>query len=708
MAFYDYDDVELIQFAEDRRLQCLDEDTQLEYRREQGTLAYYANTGVYPDGSEVSQGLSSVQHNVMRPCTDTLTTYHVKASLDENPIQIASANATMEEQMKADQLSKLLNAVWKINNTGDFVESLVQSSLINVCGFAKATWDDTPTVSMVPVPNATLEQINAIMAEMEAVGDGVSVEVMEGESVMQSVTQMDMMTGEEVSIEVESGSDWMLRVIHPTGIPRVSILRPNNVEINSGTTSINQDPYTHSVFHSATLPGQTVIDMFPDVEIDMEKLEDGSANTDDSDETRGALTDRSQNSDTTTGDYESVVLREAWVKLDNVDYPGFSHLIYSGQQLIVAEDHVGPIPITQYSPFAIPHEFYGLGLWDKLRDKQTVLTAMRRNHVDYTVLTSTHAMSPIISSMAGESAVENFEQGRVGPKVIEDGVDKVSDAVMFPSVPTQVQGNEAIAQSVNQEVISEVGIDYIAGVVSADIEKSGNDQAKTAMVMDNASAKIEKMVRRFADGPMIDISLNWTDMLIRNADTFAVKRLVEMVTPGEPFYAASDYIYYPTARADYVIKAGLGHIKREVKIQQMMAIRALQKEAIADGGFVPPEKINMASEKIVELMDEDPGSYFATPEEIAQYKQEIQGAAQMEAMALQQQTAQTLQIAQESHTAQMAEQRAKTAKLIAEANNLSFEQALQMMEFEEKKINNALERQIASSQAGPVTVGISL
>ena len=707
MAYHGYDDVALIQFAEDRRLQALDEDTQLEYRREQGTLAYYANTGVYPDGSEVSSGLASVQHSIMRPCTDTLTTYHVKAFLDENPIQITPKNTTEMEIKKADQLSKLLNAVWKVNNTGEFVESLVQSSLVNVTGFAKASWDDTPTTTIIPVPNATASDINAIMSETEV--DGVTVEIMEGEAGFETIAEVDPLTGEQIEFQQELPGDWKLKVMHPTGLPKVSVLRPNNVEINSGTTSINADPYTHSVFHSVSLPGKTVINMFPDVEIDPELLEDGSANTDDSDETRGALTDRSQNSDTTTGEYETVVLRESWVKLDDSDYPGFHHIIYSGKQLIVAEEHIGPVPMTQYNPFPIPHEFYGLGLWDKLRDKQTVLTAMRRNHVDYTVLTSTHAMSPIISSMAGESAVENFEQGRVGPKVIEDDVTKVSDAVMFPNVPTQVQGNETISQSVRQEVISEIGIDYIAGVVSTDIEKSGNDQAKTAMVMDNASAKVEKMVHRFADGPMIDISLVWTDMLIRNADSPSVMRLIESVTPGEPFYAAKDYVYYPTARADYTIKAGLGHIKRDVKVQQMMAIRAMQKEVIADGGFVPPEKITQASRKIVDLMDEDPMSYFATPEENMAFQQKMEGQTQMTAQMTMQQQQQTMQLAKESHMASMAEQRAKTAKMIAETNNISFDQALEMMKFEEAKLSAEFERQTVQSQnSGLINVGVSL
>ena len=62
------------------------------------------------------------------------------------------------------------------------------------------------------------------------------------------------------------------------------------------------------------------------------------------------------------------------------------------------------------------------------------------------------------------------------------------------------QNTTQIMQELRQQVIADVGIDPITGQISTDIEKSGNDAAKTSMALDNSSIKTEGYSRRFADG----------------------------------------------------------------------------------------------------------------------------------------------------------------------------------------------------------------
>ena len=677
------DDMKIIDEARKRRKLTRDEDTQLEYRREQGTLAYYANTGVYPDGCEPTQGLSTVQHNIMRPCVDTLTTYHKKSFLDDDPIEMRPVNNTNREQMKAMQNSKLLNAVWRNIDIGQFVEQLTQTSLVNITGFSKAYWDNTPHMYTDTYQGITLEQANAIAAVKEEMG--ATDVVIEGEASMMVMSEYDPMTGEEVEVEVEEPSEFTISCMLPTGLPTAEVVKPERVEVNLETESINRDNRTSYVgIYSDSTPRDIYNewkDIVPDLKDRLGDLGSYEQNTSDEEEIREILLDKNAVDGVEMGENRTVELIECWFKPDDLE-GNICHMIYSGGVLLLKEDWNGQIPISENNPFPIPHQLYGLSVWDKIRDKQIVLTALRRNAVDYTILTSTNAMSPFIMSDAGQQAVANIAQGRVGPRLVDSQVDDVKAAVMFAPVPAQPNNHEQIATQVKQEVISEIGIDYINGVVSAEIEKSGNDEAKTAQVMDSASTKIETQIRRLADGAITDHSWIFLQLLIDHADTPSVRTLVESVTPGMPFLAAEDgFTFNPTMRGMMQIKAGLGHISRDVKIQRLAFVQQQQLSILGQGGFVPPQKLQAPSKMIAELLDQDPEQFFASEMELQQFQMAQQQAMQAQSAAQAAQIQQQMQISSEVHQMSMQEGMARTAEIIAKAKNIPMEQALKEAEF---------------------------
>ena len=186
---------------------------------------------------------------------------------------------------------------------------------------------------------------------------------------------------------------------------------------------------------------------------------------------------------------------ESWILADR-DGDGIDewrHVFTSGTTLLSDEEWFGQLPFFSFTYFPVPHKFYGLGVWNKLRTYQLTATGIIRAEI----VTRLQQITPRWLVDPRFVDINSLQSGRPGPIITRPGFDPAQ--VLPLDAPAGANNSLQILDFIHQRVIAEIGIDPVSGQISADVEKSGNDAAKTAMVIDNASAKIEGYCREFAE-----------------------------------------------------------------------------------------------------------------------------------------------------------------------------------------------------------------
>ena len=223
--------------------------------------------------------------------------------------------------------------------------------------------------------------------------------------------------------------------------------------------------------------------------------------------------------------------------------------------------------------------------------------------------------------------------------------------------------------------------------ISSDVEKSGNDAAKTAMVIDNASAKVEEYARRFAEEGLREVIWSVFDLLKKNSDDTSVMALVDRVTPGIPFLAAEENM----DKASLLAKVGLGHLTSRQKIEGLSTIQAMQTqiEAVTPGAIPIEKKLALSYEMAKALGYLNYYDFLPTPEESA----EAQAIAAEQA----QQSNPMLELEIAKLTSEIKELDARAAENIVDAEVKGRKQAL-----EEQKA--AAEIALEAQQGRPVAI----
>ena len=262
-----------------------------------------------------------------------------------------------------------------------------------------------------------------------------------------------------------------------------------------------------------------------------------------------------------------------------------------------------------------------------------------------------------------------MESGAPGPIEVPGSFDPNVDIVPVTS-PVGSSETLNILQELRKQVIAEIGIDPVTGQISQDVEKSGNDAAKTAMVIDNASVKMEGYARRFAEGPLRDISWQIAYELVRHKDDDMVMRILNEVTPGEPFYAGQMNFSSTVRKTDLMSKVGLGHQTSQQKIAASQTTSAMIAQLSAD----PTKAMYMLTKDTLEGFGyEQPEDVLGTLEdwetkslEMKQAQQAQLQQGQMQLQMQQQQFQQQFQLDQQKATFEMKLKQAETMSKIAE------------------------------------------
>ena len=616
---------------------------ELSFQREQSTRAY---NGVLTDGLQPTTGMSSIVNNKIQPCVETLTTYLTKIFCsDKETVVFTPTNPDLAHV--ADQTSMVINHVLHKQNRGyEVINRWIKDAAINKNGIVKVTWCQEEEGFKEEFEGSE-QEINIAVAEREA--QGWDAEKVGKPEKVKTVLEITDENTDEILEVTEEHIRCVYKFTRMKGYPRIENVPPEEFLINERTTNINGDPKTRFACQRQTMPVSNLIAMAQEMDLDFSEddlLEAGAAGYLEYEYERLNRHAFDGTYDYTGTDPSSGVLREvevieAWIRADT-DGDGIAemrHVMVVGKLVLFNEEWFGDIPFASFTFFPIPHKFYGLSVYDKLQWYHRACSMLLRSEVDSRLQQNTFRLI----ADPKQIDIRDLTSGRPGIIKAKPGFDPKS---VMPIQTGATSGNTGqLLEYLHREIVGQIGIDPNTGAISSDVEKSGNDAAKTSQVIDNASAKIEQFAREFAETGLRDAIWQIAKLLMEHSDEDSVNRLVEKITPGTPFMLAAEGVSEYFDRDDLTAKVGLGHQTSQQKLAGAQAImqaqQAMEASPVAPVSIPAEHKLNAAKELAKGLGYEDVNKFFPTPEEVQQAAQ-----AQAQQAAALQQRDQNLQAAQ--------------------------------------------------------------
>ena len=589
----------------------------------QRQLSNYAYTNLQERALKPTTNSTKVIVNKVKPAVDTLTAYLTKIFASDKET-VAFTPSTPELSDVSKQIMGMVNhVVHKENNGYRLINRWVKDAAMNKNGVVKVVWMNDAESYREELENVSEEELYVYISELETLGKEVEIE---------SEVEVEAAIIEEDIMLQASTNTYSLRITNPKGRILIENLPPEEFLINKEATSIDKDDNTFAfAAHNKLMFISDVMEMFPDV--DQEELMTISSSSDfldyDSETEARHLFDGTFDyftEDGNTKDMRQVEITEAWLKYDYND-DGFSewrHVWFAGDMIIMNDEWTGMIPFFSFCFFPIPHKFYGMSVYDSIKDYYFQTTALARGMID----NIQRANNPKVIFNPRDIPERNLTQAKTGyvagAKTFQGGNTSMSVIPHNPANPLGIQMMEVVEKWIEEHL----GINPRTGAISADVEASGNDAIKTSMVLDNASTKVEMYAREFAEEAMRPMVWHIVRLLVENKDNHNVQRLAVKAS-GTEFLAGLPGMMDNFSIADLTAKVGLGHLNQQQKILAMQTISAKQAELTAQGIMIPPDKsLALAYELSKALGYENVYDFFPTVEESGQLQQMVESATQ--------------------------------------------------------------------------------
>lgn len=670
----DEKDLELLRVLQSRKSEAdFYDQNQLSTQRQ---LSNYAYTGLQERLLQPTSGLTSVLVNRIKPSVDTLTAYMTKIFASDKETVVLNAHNPQASGYSSQLMDMVNHIIHKQNNGYTLMNRWVKDAALNKNGVVKVTWVNDAETYRETLENVSEEELNVYIASKEE--QGKTVEVEKSTMVQEAVTQINPITEEEITVSSEMSS-YELKVTCPPGRVLIENCPPEEFLINKESTSLDLDDNTFAfAAHTKLMFLGDIVKMAENngweiSEEDLQRVSSGSDYLEYNSETEARhLFDGSFDyftEDGNTDQMRQVELTESWLK---IDYNGdgvveWRHIFTVGDVILMNEEWTGMIPFFSFCFFPIPHKFYGMSVYDSIRDYYFQNTAVLRGTIDGIQRRN----NPKVIFNPRDIPERNLQQAKTGYIAGGKTFGKANSFEVIPGGgidPASLQMLEYIDRLIEEHL----GINPRTGAISTDVEKSGNDALKTSQVIDNASTKVEMYAREFAEMSLRPMIWYIIQLIMENKTNYNIQKLAVKVS-GAPFDGSIDI-----DKSDLMAKVGLGHLNPQQKVMAMGQLSATVQELQAAGVIVTPDKLlNKAYEMARGLGYENVYDFFPTPEEAMQNNQMFQ---QMIQQAQEQGVQMGMQQAMEQ--AKTQEIMAKIQKMTAEIHHLNAKTQSEMTDAE--------------------------
>ena len=514
--------------------------------REQILRAYY--------GSERKQvsGRSNIVSRDLMSTLETMMPELVKPFVSRNDSFFRLMPTTAENAENAEHAEEAIRYILKKNDEYSIVNTWFKNSLLYSIGVVKFFVDDN-----VKILTHCYEDLNEV--ELQTLIYSLN-----------SKNELVVKDNIEVIGDIEETEEGLYDVMFQERIEKspnivVEALPPEEFLYPAAAASIADAPIVAHVYY---LPDYELIKRGFDPDI-VAKYSATKIDSTEQQERERKSTLATQEAQGLEGDFVRVT--EAYIRAEETGE--MRQVIALGTALEIVKDVGWPyrLPFAVITPFPMPNQISGLGLWNLIEDVQLTKTQLIRQGLDNHQRTNDNRMA----IKAGSVDINGIQNSIAGGVIQCD--DPTRDIV--PIVPPSISNNvlnwlTAVEDLKNSRIGSNnamSGLDPnalagVSNIVAAQAVKSGTN-------------KLEYIARNFAETGMKDLVLGLLE-------------IISVTHPeGMKFHGSDSFVNYVPNDDDvfdYDITVGLGSIGEEQNIAQLTMIAEQQYKFIEQLGLQNP------------------------------------------------------------------------------------------------------------------------
>ena len=544
---------------------------------------------------------------------------------------------------------------YRQNNGYKILADVIHDALVAKTGVVKRYWKSDYRYESEEFSQFSENEFNLMMSAPD-------VELMD--MVEESIEVVDEQTGTAFSQVSISGTT---RRRFDVSKVCVETVEPEDFLINPRAKTVQDSDFcSHRM---ARTRGELLAEGFdPDVvaKLDEEDMlkEDGSIGRDSFDSFRH---DRFGLDD--SRDREYVTLYESYIKRHD---PEINECVYykciHSRRVMLDIELVSEMPFRAFTPFPLPHRFYGMSLADQLCDLQKTMSSLKRGVVDHLMLTTT---SRWVANLSLVKNPRDLLDNRVGAVV--DVMSPNPESVVRPLPTPQLNGNVYSAiENFEQEKEARSGSSRMSrGMDSTAISKQNSSDLINTF-MNASNRRIMVMCRNFAENFLKPLMQDLYRLGVEYENETVMLQLdgsFEPVTPS----ALGD-------RTEMTVAVALTPEEQQAEAQKLLTLDTQFTSNPADptvGGLYGQQQRHALLSRAFELLNIKDGAAFLQDPNDPQFQQQQQ---QMQQMQQQQQQAQDqMQMEQLQFQAQLADRQTSVAEgqleleALKEANRVQLE-----------------------------------
>ena len=433
-----------------------------------------------------------------------------------------------EDIAVAEQQTNYVNYIIQEKNQGfQVLYSAFKDALVRKTGFVKIFWDDS-------ISATTHEYTGLDPQSYQALTLDPNVEIVEETVTMETITQVDPMTGEEITQEIPATYDLTIRRIKSKDQVCIESVPPEEILISRNARDLETASY---VAHRMIKSVSDLVAMG----YDQEEMEQYAT------QTSSAIDAES---------YEEVEARNPF---DNMIYPdrndsGAKDVLYVEHYLFYDFDDDGiderirvcsvgdgvhvvnveqwdDLPIAMFCPDPEPHTAIGSCPADYLKPIQAAKSQIMRDTLD----SLGHSIFPRMAVVEGQVNIDDVLNTDIGQPI------RVRAPGMVQPFTVPFAGKEAfpVLGYLDDAKENRTGVSKASAGLNADALQSSTSTAVSA-TMSGAQGRIELICRHFAEGGLKQIFKVTNNLIIKHQNAQDVFRLEGKFIPVDPRYWNND------------------------------------------------------------------------------------------------------------------------------------------------------------------------
>jgi hypothetical protein len=428
----------------------------------------------------------------------------------------------------AEQQTNYVNYIIQEKNPGfQVLYSAFKDALVRKTGFVKVFWDDSISATTHEFTGLDPQSYQALTLDP-------NVEIVKETVTMETITQIDPMTGEQFTQEIPATYDLTIRRIKSKDQVCIESVPPEEVLISRNARDLETASYVaHRMIKSVS---DLVAMGYDEEEIEQHATQTSSAIDPES--------------------YEEVVARNPF---DNMVYPdrndsGAKDVLYVEHYLFYDFDDDGiderirvctvgdgvhvlnveqwdDLPIAMFCPDPEPHTAIGSCPADYLKPIQAAKSQIMRDTLD----SLGHSIFPRMAVVEGQVNIDDVLNTDIGQPI------RVRAPGMVQPFTVPFAGKEAfpVLGYLDDAKENRTGVSRASAGLNADALQSSTSGAVSA-TMSGAQGRIELICRHFAEGGLKQIFKVTNNLIIKHQNAEDVFRLEGKFIPVDPRYWNSD------------------------------------------------------------------------------------------------------------------------------------------------------------------------